>query len=157
MQDFRETGLMRSCDDCPGGTECAGSNLHPVLVKVFDLYDAGTTDKFDILFKLGDEREALIEKYDHRVSEVCWSKAALLAIADVVARTEAEADIATHARATLATARDAFERFPWTLAELIEQAPDLHRAILDQSPEPLDEHLSKRAFVKMCKDIAYHR
>lgn len=148
---------MRSCDDCPGGTECAGSNLHPVLVRVFDLYAAGVTDKFDILEELGDEAEALIEKYDHRISSLCWSKAALLAIADVVARSEAGGDTADQAREALTTARDAFERFPWKLDEIVEQAPDLYRAILDQSTNPLDAVLSKRAFVKICKDVAYRR
>ena len=148
---------MRSCDDCPGGTNCAGTNLHPVLVRVFALYDGGTTDKFDILFKLGPDAEALIEKYDHRVSDVCWSKAALLAIADVVARSEAGGDIGDQARHAITTARDAFERFPWKLAEIVEQAPDLYQAVLDHSTEPLDAVLSKRAFVKICKDVAYHR
>ena len=29
---------MRVCDICPGGAACAGINLAPVLVRVFDLY-----------------------------------------------------------------------------------------------------------------------
>lgn len=148
---------MRSCDDCPGGTECAGSNLHPVLVKVLDLYAGGTTDKFEILFKLGEESEALIEKYDHRVSTDCWSKAALLAIADVMARLDAAEDAPDVARATLEVACAAFKRFPWKLGELIDQAPDLYQAILDQGNNELEGALSKRAFIKICKDVAYGR
>lgn len=148
---------MRSCDDCPGGTECAGTNLHPVLVKVLALYADGITDKFDILARLGDDAEDLIEKYDYRVSTVCWSKAALLAIADALADTETDGDPVDRARETVTMARDAFERFPWKLEELVEQASDLYQAILDLADEPFDGALSKRAFVKICKDVAYNR
>lgn len=148
---------MRACDDCPGGPECAGTSLHPVLAQVFALYAGGTTDKFDILAALGEESEALIEKYDHRVSSLCWSKAALLAIADMVAGSADSDDFATTTRTTVSTARDAFERFPWKLEEIVEQAPDLYQAILDQSSTPLEDVLSKRAFVKICKDVAYRR
>lgn len=148
---------VRSCPDCPNSTDCAGVNLHPVLVRVFDLYAGGTTDKFAILDALGDADEALIEKFDHRVSPTCWSKAALLAIADTVARGEDAGDIAAHARETVQTARDAFARFPWKLEELVEQAPDLYQAILDHGTEGVEGALSKRAFVKICTDVAYGR
>ena len=148
---------MRSCDDCPGNTDCAGVNLHPVLVQVLDLYAGGTTDKFDILFKLGEGSEALIEKYDHRVSDICWSKAALLAIAEAMSRAEAGGNAADVAKDSLKTACAAFKRFPWKLGELVDQAPDLYQAILDQSAEDLGAVLSKRAFVKICRDVAYGR
>lgn len=141
---------MRSCDDCPNTSGCAGINLHPVLVRVFDLYAAGTTDKFAILEALSEADEALIEKFDHRVSPVCWSKAALLALADVMARP-------TDAAAAIATGRDAFERFPWRLEDLVEQAADLYQAVAEKDGGALAETMSKRAFVKICTSIAYRR
>ena len=75
---------MRSCDICPGGEACAGINLAPILVRVFDLYAAGKTDKFDILFALDEDEEELLETYTSNVSRACWSKAALIAIAEVL-------------------------------------------------------------------------
>lgn len=152
---------MRSCDDCPNSTDCAGVNLHPVLVRVFDLYAGGMTDKFAILEALSDADEALIEKFDHRVSSVCWSKAALLALAQVAAQGAGQAgagdDLAERTRATVTNARDAFQRFPWKLEEMVEQAPDLYQAILDQGVPEFEAAVSKRAFVKICTAVAYER
>ena len=151
---------MKSCDDCPGSTQCSGHNLHPVLVRVFDLYDGGMTDKFDILFALGEDDEAVLERYSAHVSSACWTKAALLAIVEVVSRltdvggSSVPAD--ERVMRTIQTARDAFSRFPWSLDELVVQAPDLYGLIVEKCPdEALCEALNKRAFVKMCKDIAY--
>ena len=151
---------MKSCDDCLGSTTCAGHNLHPVLVRVYDLYDAGTTDKFDILFALGDADEDVLERYTVQVSPACWTKAALLAIAQVVSRLVAEpldpADTVPRVQYTISTARDAFARFPWSLDELVQQAPDLYSLIIEKCPDAtLSDALGKRAFVKMCKDIFY--
>ena len=150
---------MRSCDDCPGSTACSGHNLQPVLVRVYDLFAAGTTDKFDILFALGDEDEAILERYTSHVSRSCWTKAALLAIVDVVGRLgqlDDIDDVEGQVFGTIRTARDAFGRFPWHLDELVEQAPDLYALIQERCPrEDLCEKLSKRAFVKVCKAVAY--
>jgi len=153
---------MRSCDDCPGSTVCSGHNLHPVMVRVYDLFAAGTTDKFDILIALDDEDEAILERHSVNVSQVCWTKAALLAIVEVVGRLGlADEDISAddmEARVfeTIRTARDAFARFPWHLDELVEQAPDLYALLQDNCPrDELCDKLSKRAFVKVCKAIAY--
>lgn len=152
---------MQSCDDCPGSANCAGLNLQPVLVQVYDLFAAGTTDKFDILFALGDEGEALIERYDNQVSHTCWTKAALLAIVEVVGRIAKDAagdDVPQKVHDSVSTARDAFERFPWHLDELVEQAPDIYALLQEQCPDPdLCDRISKRAFVKVCKEIAYAR
>lgn len=151
---------MKSCDDCPSSTLCSGHNLHPVLVRVHDLYGAGTTDKFDILFALGEADEEILERHSTHVSRVCWTKAALLAIVEVVARLQGEnvsADEAVqYVYRTIQTARDAFSRFPWNLDELVEQAPALHALIVEKCPDAtLCDALGKRAFVKMCKDIVY--
>lgn len=144
---------MKSCDDCPGGTECAGNTLHPVLGRVLALYGSGTTDKFDILFALEPGDEALLDKVNHRISPECWSKAALLAIADRLASSAVNGAQATE---TLSTACAAFERFPWRLEDLVSGAPDLYQAIQDLSTDDsFTEAVGKRAFVKICKDIAY--
>lgn len=144
---------MKSCDDCPNTTDCAGVNLHPVLGRVLKLYQGGTTDKFDILFALSDEDEALLEKFDHRVSSTCWSKAALLTIADVLA---ALPDAPTDVNETISTAVDAFQRFPWRVEDLVDQAPDLYQAVKERNADDsFADAVSKRAFMKICKDIAY--
>lgn len=143
---------MKTCDTCPGGADCAGLNLHPVLLRVDTLFAAGTTDKFDILFALGEEDEALLERFDGQVSKACWTRAALLAIADILA----DEDEPDRIRARMASSVAAFERFPWQITELVEQAPDLYRAILEHAPDgPFADGLTKRAFVKICKDVAY--
>jgi len=153
---------MRSCDECPGSTACSGQNLYPVLVRVYDLFAAGKADKFDILFALNDEDEAILERHSVNVSRACWTKAALLAIVEVVGRlstTHKEIDAETmEARVfdTIRVARDAFVHFPWHLDELVDQAPDLYALIQENCPrDDLCENLSKRAFVKVCKSIAY--
>ncbi|NQV47836.1 MAG: hypothetical protein HQ504_08650 [Rhodospirillaceae bacterium] len=142
---------MRSCVTCPGaGTgDCAGTNLHPVLGKVLELYGDGMTDKFDILFALGSDAEKLLERYTYRVSPDCWSRASLLAIADALVAGGAPED-------TIRTAKNAFALFPWRLEELVEQAPDLYQAVLVSTPDDsFEQAFSKRAFVKICKQVAY--
>ena len=122
---------MKTCDDCPGSTLCSGQNLYPVLVRVYDLYGAGLTDKFDILIALDDDDESILDRYTANVSHACWTKAALLA-------------------------RDAFSSFPWNLDALVDEAPELYALIVEKCPDDnLRTALSKRAFVKMCKDIVY--
>lgn len=151
---------MKSCDDCPSSTQCSGHNLQPVLVRVYDLFASGKTDKFDILFALDDEDEAILERYTTQVSRVCWTKAALLAIVEIVGRLGGQGldseQLAQQVRTSIATAREAFARFPWQLDELVEQAPDLYALIQERCPdEALCDGMSKRSFVKMCKDIAF--
>lgn len=151
---------MRSCDDCPSAQGCAGNNLYPVLMQVYDLYAGGMTNKFDILDALGDDSEALLVRFNKLISPVCWSKAALLATAEAIERVASDTGEGVEAedrvRAAITLARDAFERFPWRLSDMAEQAPDLYQAILDACPDgAFAEQVSKRAFVKICKDIAY--
>ena len=149
---------MKSCDDCTHNKGCAGISLHPVLLRVLALYAGGTTDKFDILFALGDEAEALLEKYDKRIAADCWTKAALLAIAEAVGQATGlgagDAGQATHR--VIQTAFDAFRRFPWRVEELVEQTPDLYQAIGELPGGPaFARAVSKRTFSKICKAVAY--
>lgn len=148
---------MQSCDVCPNSADCAGTNLHPVLVKVFDLYHGGTTDKFDILFALDPADEALLEQYAHRVSRSCWTKAALLAIADIIARQDPDPDaVVADVRGVIGEAVDAFDRFPWNLPNLVDAAPQLLDMIHEASEsQALRRGLTRRNFTRMCKDIAY--
>jgi len=151
---------VKSCDDCPGSVKCSSVHLHPILVEVFDLYAGGMHDKFDILFSLSDEDEEALELCDAQVSHDCWTKAALLAIAEVVGRIGQKKTLTDDAEervfATIKVARDAFEHFPWHLEGLVEQAPDLYALIQEQCPNPvLCERISKRAFIKACKDIVF--
>ncbi|HER27188.1 MAG TPA: hypothetical protein ENI69_08770 [Rhodospirillales bacterium] len=155
---------MRSCDTCPGSNECAATNLHPVLAQVFSLYASGVTDKFDILFALEPESEALLEKFNSQISPDCWSKAALLTIADTITTLIVGLDSSPpladtfrqRIEADLAMAVDAFSRFPWAVAELVEQAPDLYQEIVDRTADAaFADHMSKRNFVKLCKQVAY--
>ena len=151
---------MKSCDDCPGSNQCSGQNLHPVLVKVYDLYNSGMRDKFDILLALDDADEAILERYTVQVSQACWTKAALLAICEVVTRI-ANADLSSEEAVmrvyeTVSIARDAFSMFPWRLDALVEEAPELYALIVEKCPdEALCQAFNKRAFIKMCKDIVY--
>ncbi len=152
---------MRSCDDCPSAKGCAGNNLHPVLKQVYDLYASGVTDKFEILDALDDASEDLLVRFNKLISPVCWSKAALLTIAQVIQERIAQdetgnGDLEQDVRAAIGRARDAFERFPWHLSELVEQAPDLYQAVLEACPEAdFADRISKRQMVKICKDAAY--
>lgn len=151
---------MKSCDDCPGSDQCSGENIFPVLVQVYELYAQGRTDKFDILFALSEADEALLERHTAGVSRSCWTKAALLAIVEVLAR---QADVGFGERGIpdavaerIAQARNAFARFPWNLEALADQAPELYALLNERCPDDaLCSALSKRQFVKMCKDIAY--
>lgn len=147
---------MRSCDDCQNNITCAGINLHPVLLHVYNLYAGGMTDKFDILFALKEEEEKLLERFTYKDLDICWSKAALMTISDVLVREAASnGDPADIALCVMTTARDAFRRFPWKLEEIIEQAPGLYQLLIENAPESFTRALSKRQFTKICKDVAY--
>jgi hypothetical protein len=151
---------MRSCDTCPGGDACAGNCLTPVLVRVFDLYAGGMTDKFEILFALDEDEEDLLETYAANVERACWTKAALNAIAEVLVRNERAVvdrdDWPILVEKTLSTAKDAFARFPWHLPDLVEQAPDLYANLMDRvRGDGLSKAMSKRSFAKVCKAIVY--
>jgi len=155
---------MRSCDTCPGNNECAATNLHPVLAQVFALYATGITDKFDILFALSPDSESLLERFDAKISPDCWTKAALLVISDRITTVSVGLDFKGHLqdnfqeqiRADLAMAVDSFEQFPWAVSELVEQATALYQAIIERTAESaFADRISKRSFVKLCKEVAY--
>ena len=146
---------MRTCDTCPGGKECAAFNLHPILSTVLGLYASGVTDKFDILFSLGEDSEKLLEKYDAQVSKDCWNRAALLAIAGLITAKNPK-KWSHDAPALIGSAVTAFERFPWQINELVAQAPELYREICENDPNgTFKTNVSKRAFAKFCKSIAF--
>lgn len=149
---------MRSCDTCPGGEACAGDRLTPVLLRVFDLYAGGITNKFEILFALDEAEEELLETCTANVERACWSKASLGAIADILVQHEdgIGGDWPAVLEETLSVARDAFARFPWRLTELVEQAPDLHEAVLERTGgNGFSSAISKRAFSKACRAVVY--
>ncbi|MCW8970924.1 MAG: hypothetical protein OQK23_06665 [Rhodospirillales bacterium] len=150
--------MVRSCDNCPNSLECAGWNLHPVLVRVFEVYDQGTTDKFDILFALDDDDEALLQRFSRQVSPDCWTKAAFLGIAHLISRMRkrsAGSLSESEVLQTVRTARDAFERFPWRLTDLVEHAPELYQEIA--SDGDAGDGISKRRFVSICREVAFER
>jgi len=151
---------MRSCDTCPGGEACAGNCLTPILLRVFDLYAGGKTDKFEILFALDAGEEELLETHTLNVQRACWTKAGLSAIAEVLVRCEQVAadggDWQSLIEDTLSTAKGAFARFPWHLPDLVEQAPDLHANVMDRiGGAGFSSAISKRTFAKACRAIAY--
>lgn len=151
---------MRSCDSCPGGEACAGDRLTPVLLRVFDLYAGGLTNKFEILFALDEAEEELLEICTANVERSCWTKAGLGAIAEILVRRENSAvgvdDWPAVLEETLSVARDAFARFPWRLTDLVEQAPALHEAVLERAGgSGFSVAISKRAFTKACKAVVY--
>jgi hypothetical protein len=151
---------MRSCDICPGGDACAGINLTPILLRVFELYVAGKTDKFEILFALDEDEEELLEMYTSNVSRACWSKAALSAIVEVLVRSQ---EMVTQGgewtavvEGTLHSAAAAYAQFPWHLPDLVEQAPELHAVVLERiSGGDFGTAISKRGFAKLCKASVY--
>jgi hypothetical protein len=146
---------MRTCDTCPGGKNCAAVNLHPILSRVHALYASGVTDKFDILFSLGEDNEALLEKYDDQVSKDCWNRAALLAIAGLLTAKSSKKWM-HNAPALIGSAVAAFERFPWQVNELVAQAPELYREVCENDPSrTFTTIVSKRAFAKFCKSVAF--
>jgi len=151
---------VRSCDKCPGGGACAGTNLAPVLVRVMDLHGEGKRDKFEILFALGDDDEELLETHTVGVERACWTKAALSAIAEMLVRREvaikAGAEWQQVVEDTLEAAKQAFADFPWHLPDLVEQAPDLHAEVLERvTGAGFEAAVSKRAFAKLCKAVVY--
>jgi hypothetical protein len=151
---------LRSCDICPGGSECAAVNLTPVLSEIHALYQAGTTDKFEILFALSGEAEELFERYNDQVSRICWTRAALEIIAGVLSSScvrETNKDVFDEdVRKSLRTAVNAYAEFPWYVSGLIGQAGDLYDAVnyLDESDQ-FAVQISKREFVKICKKVVY--
>lgn len=152
---------MRSCDTCPGDLKCAADNLAPVLAEIYTLYAGGTTDKFEILFALSDEFEELFERYNDQVSRICWTKAALEVIAEILSACDGldqnKDGIRDHVHATLTTAVCAFANFPWYVSGLIGQAPELYEAIAYKDEKnQFVIWLSKREFVKMCKTVVYN-
>lgn len=128
-------------------------------MRVFDLYAGGKTDKFEILFALNEDDEKLLETYTINVQRACWTKAGLSAISEVLVRHERAAadrgDWTEVIKDTLSTARDAFEKFPWHLPDLVEQAPDLHANLMDRIGDGFSGAMSKRTFAKACRAIVY--
>ncbi|MBT6093242.1 MAG: hypothetical protein HOH04_00050 [Rhodospirillaceae bacterium] len=134
--------------------------MAPVLVRVFDLYADGKTNKFDILFSLDEDEEEMLETYTANVRSACWTRAALSAIAEVLVRREAERAAGGDWRAivedTLASAKAAYADFPWHLPDLVEQAPDLHAQVLERvSDSGFGGAIPKRLFAKICKATVY--
>ncbi len=153
---------MRSCDTCPGGSECAGDSLVPVLEEIYALYQSGVTNKFEILFALSDEAEVLFERYNDQVSRICWIKGALEVIAALLTPpgeiNENNDPSVDQVRQTLAVSVKTFENFPWYVSGLIGQAPDLYDAICYRdTSDRFSALLSKRNFVKLCKDVVYQK
>ena len=147
---------MKACDKCPGGALCAAEMLHPVLLEVRGLYAGGVTDKMQILFSLADDSEALLAKQIRRVERPCWSKGALLAIADTLSSNAGDEDWPALVSAEIRLVIAAFQDFPWHVDDLIAQAPDLYAAVIERNPDSgFETALSKREFVKICKTIAY--
>ncbi len=151
---------MLSCDDCPGSVKCTSVHLHPILMRVYGLYAGGMHDKFDILFSLSEDDESALELCNAQVSRHCWTKAALLAIGELVGQLAKEGraaeDVEQRLYDTIRTARDAFAHFPWHLEGLVEQSADLYVLIQEQCLAlELCERVSKRAFMKACKEIVY--
>jgi hypothetical protein len=150
---------LKSCDTCPGAVGCAGDNLVPVLSEIYVLYASGETDKFKILVSLSDSSDELIERYTGQVSRICWTKAALETIADVLSETSDASDIGPFRESVikkLDTAMDAFANFPWYVSGLIGQVPDLYEAIKYRDKTDLfASNISKRDLVKICKDAVY--
>ena len=146
---------MRTCNTCPGGKECAAVNLQPILLRVLSLYASGVTDKFQILFSLGEENELLLEKYDAQVSKDCWSRAALLAIAGLI-KAKSSKNWSKDAPSVIGSAVAAFEYFPWQINELVAQAPELYQEICENDLNgTFSSTVSKRTFAKFCKTIAF--
>ncbi len=150
---------MRSCDHRPGGDACAGNCLTPILVRGFDLYAGGTTDKFEILFALNEDDEVLLEIYTANVQPAHWTKAGLSAIAKILVcheRNAADGDWPAVIEDTLSTARGAFARFTWLLPDLVEQAPNLHASVIDRiGGGGFAGAMSKRTFAKAGRAIVY--
>ena len=152
---------MRTCATCPGGANCAGENLAPVLAEVHALYTAGSRDKFAILFALSAQSEALFERYNDQVSRTCWTKAALETIADALAAF-AEANGGGEAfddsvRDILRAMVGAFANFPWYVSGLVGQAPDLYETVRHlEKGDIFASRISKRNFVKICKEVVYN-
>jgi len=147
---------LRSCEKCPGGALCAAEMLRPVLTEVRGLYAGGMTDKMQILLALDEDSEALLAKQIRRVERACWSKAALLAMADVLAAQAGDADWPSVVATEIGIAVKAFADFPWHVDDLVAGAPELYAAIVEHDPDGgFAGALSKRQFAKICKTVAY--
>ena len=153
--------ILQSCVRCPSAKGCAGSNLHPILKQVYYLYTGGVTNKYEILDALDDASEDLLLRFNDQVSSVCWTKAAILTIAEIIQELFEQDDcgaenLENNIRICISRASNAFEQFPWQFSNLVEQAPDLYEAALETCSEfDLAKKISKRQLVKICKDIAY--
>lgn len=151
---------MRTCDTCPGGTNCAGDNLVPVLAEVYALHTDASRNKFEILFALSEESENLFERYNNQVSRICWTRAALETIANVLVALDHRGGDDEIFEGTvqhiLSSAITAFSKFPWHVSGLIGQAPDLYEEVCYRDEEKeFSSRMSKRGFVKICKKVVY--
>lgn len=151
---------MRACDTCPGGVSCAGDNLAPVLAEVHALYEAGKRDKFAILFALSEQSETLFERYNNRVSRICWTKAALDTIANELAGIadcqDDDDGFDDYVRHILLSMVGAFANFPWYVSGLVGQAPELYETVGQlKKGDNFASRISKRNFVRICKEVVY--
>ncbi|ABI56349.1 hypothetical protein ACN2MM_05620 [Alkalilimnicola ehrlichii MLHE-1] len=145
---------MESCEQCPGGEGCHGRSLAPVLRRVYALHAAGVTNKFDLLDRLSDEDEALLEQHARGLTTVCWTRAALTASATLLAEQPADDDTppAEAVEARLAAILAAFERFPWRIDDLVDAAPELYDLVAAESDgQAAVSRLGRRPFGKLCK------
>lgn len=148
---------MESCEQCPGGEGCHGRSLAPVLQRVYTLHAAGVTNKFDLLARLTDADEALLEQHARGLTTTCWTRAALTAAAMLLAeQTEDDTPPAEAVEARLAAILAAFERFPWRIDDLIDAAPALYDlATAESDGQAAVSRLGRRPFGKLCKRVVW--
>ncbi len=150
---------MESCDKCQGGDICAAVNLQPLLDHAYRMHQRGL-DKMQILLAVDDDLEILTERHTRDVRPACWTKAALLRIAAILADglRASQADdsgLENLFRGRIRRAAAAFELFPWALGSLDSQSMAVYGRLEELVGEDeLRHHMSPRAFRKICSDIA---
>ncbi|CCQ72932.1 hypothetical protein [Magnetospira sp. QH-2] len=153
---------MESCERCPGADKCASENIQPLLEHAYRLHQKGL-DKMEILLAVDDELEQLIERYTADISPRCWNKAAVFAMAKVLAdadnATEAEGPgLITLYRTKLSHAIAAFEPFPWNVTDLDRKSAELYDRLKSMSNHHhFSKRITQRAFRKLCADLAFGR
>lgn len=151
---------MEPCKTCPGAEACASKNILPLLDHAFHLHKQGLS-KMEILFAVDDDLEALVEKYTRNISSTCWSNAAAMSLARILAEAEQETDASGRELEgflldRLRSAVAAFRNFPFAVHELDHISPDIFEMIEERmGDDSLENRISQRAFRKLCAQVAF--
>lgn len=78
---YKEQGgwVVKSCLLCPKGTRCRGYMLHTLILKLYDVMEAGDNPE-SIARELSREDIQLLADYGEKARQTCWSKGFVMVV-----------------------------------------------------------------------------